>query len=184
MLEVGQNEKIAVFCVGNKLMLDDGVGPAVYEELVASYDFPDKVDLFDVGCMSLSMVSYVDEYDYLITVDAVDGTEQPAGTVFEFEPDEMARHTGAMASLHDLKLIDLFDAAQLMGYTAGGKCFGVQVANRSPEMVTIGLTPDVYAALPLLIDAVLAELVSRGICVKDKASGEEVRSGWHHKLTE
>ena len=26
--------KIAVFCVGNRLMLDDGIGPAVYDELV------------------------------------------------------------------------------------------------------------------------------------------------------
>ena len=31
-LPVGERPaKIAVLCVGNKLMLDDGVGPAVYE---------------------------------------------------------------------------------------------------------------------------------------------------------
>lgn len=40
---MGAARRIAVFCVGNKLMLDDGVGPAVYEELLTRYDIPDNV---------------------------------------------------------------------------------------------------------------------------------------------
>lgn len=36
--------KIAVFCVGNRLMLDDGIGPAVYDELVEHYEIPEGVD--------------------------------------------------------------------------------------------------------------------------------------------
>ena len=43
---MGAARRIAVFCVGNKLMLDDGVGPAVYEELLTRYDIPDNVELF------------------------------------------------------------------------------------------------------------------------------------------
>ncbi|WP_241155945.1 hydrogenase maturation protease [Adlercreutzia sp. ZJ154] len=172
-------ERIAVFCVGNRLMLDDGIGPAVFDEL-ASYEFPKNVELLDVGCMSLSMVGYVESCDYIITVDAVDGTGQPAGTIFEFEPEDMARHTGAMASLHDLKLVDLFDAAQLMGYTAEGRCFGMQVENRSPEFVTEGLTPAVFNNLPLLVDTVLANLVRRGVKVRYIETGEPIRPGWHH----
>ena len=41
--------KIAVFCVGNRLMLDDGIGPAVYDELVEHYEIPEGVDLYDLG---------------------------------------------------------------------------------------------------------------------------------------
>ncbi len=176
--------KIAVFCVGNKLLLDEGVGPAVYDELVASYEFPDNVDLFDVGCMGLEMIGYVDDYDYLITIDAVDGTGEAPGTVFEFSPDDMARRDRGMASLHELKLSDLFDAAFLMGYEAQGKCFGMQVQNMTPEMVTIGLTQPVYEALPLLIDALLADLFANGVEVVVKATGEPVRPGHHHVMSE
>ncbi len=118
---------IAVFCVGNKLMLDDGVGPAVYEELLKRYDIPDNVTLFDLGCLTLNMIERVREYDVIITVDAVDGTDAEPGTVFRFAPDAMARHSGATASLHDLKLVDLFDAATLLGYEAEGLCLGMQV---------------------------------------------------------
>ena len=90
----------AVFFVGNKLMLDEGVGPAAYEELQQRYDVPENVLLFDVGCMSMDMLPYVRDCDVVLTVDAVDGTGEEPGTVFRFPPDAMARAAGARASLH------------------------------------------------------------------------------------
>ena len=175
-------EHIAVFCVGNRLMYDDGLAGAVYDELKAAYDFPENVDLFDVGCMGLDMLNYVDEYDYLVTIDALEGTGQPAGTVFEFKPEDAMRHTGAMASLHELKLIDLFDAATLMGYSAEGRCFGMQVENRMPTVIAVGLSPAVDENLPLLVDTVLACLVNNGVDVRVRATGELVQPGYHHTM--
>lgn len=166
---MGAARRIAVFCVGNKLMLDDGVGPAVYEELLTRYDIPDNVELFDLGCLSLNMSERVREYDVIITVDAVDGTDADPGTVFRFEPDAMARHSGATASLHDLKLVDLFDAAALLGYEAEGLCLGMQVENPSPAVVTVGLTPKVDAALPLLVETVAGELARLGSPLRARA---------------
>lgn len=159
----------AVFFVGNRLMLDEGLAPAVYDELVANYEVPDNVFLFDVGCMSLDMLPYVEKCDVILTVDAVDNTGDPAGTVYRFPPDAMARHTGAMASLHDLKLVDLFDAASLLGYEADGYCLGMQVENMYPSEYAMGLTEPVSKAFPLLVETVLAELHSRGFDLKKKA---------------
>ena len=163
-----QPQSIALLCVGNKLMLDDGIGPAVYEELVNRYEIPDKVELYDIGCLSMDMLFVVDKCDMVITVDAVDGTDAEPGTVFRFEPDAMARHSGATASLHDLKLVDLFDAATLLGYSAEGLCLGMQVENASPAEVTVGLTPKVYEALPLLVETVVAELYKLGVELREK----------------
>ncbi|MEG0322661.1 MAG: hydrogenase maturation protease [Raoultibacter sp.] len=176
-------KRIAVFCVGNKLMLDEGIGPAVFEELMAVYEFPEQVMLFDVGCMGLNMLPHVRDFDYLVTVDAIDGTGAEPGTIFEFAPEDMARHSGAMQSLHDLKLVDLFDAAALVGYEAEGRCFGMQVENMSPAELTIGLTPRVYAALPMLIDTVLADLTHAGVTITTRETHEIVQQGWHHTMT-
>ena len=162
MTDEARPARIAVVCVGNKLMLDDGLGPAVYEELVRRYEAPDNVELFDVGCLSMDMIEVVRDFDVVMTVDAVDGTDAEPGTIFRFEPDAMARHTGATASLHDLKLVDLFDAAALLGYEAQGLCLGMQVENPSPAQVVIGLTPRVHAALPLLVEVVAGELARLG----------------------
>lgn len=163
-----QERQAVVFCVGNRLMLDEGVGPAVYDAVMEEYELPDNVRFFDVGCMSLDMLDYVRTCDVVLTVDAVDGTGDEPGTVYRFPPDAMARHAGAMQSLHDLKLVDLFDAASLLGYEAEGFCLGMQIDNMSPEEYTVGLTPRVYAALPLLVETVVAELAHRGFELRKK----------------
>ena len=165
--------KIAVFCVGNRLMLDDGIGPAVYDELVEHYEIPEGVDLYDLGCMTMKLLNKVDEYDFIITVDAVDDTGDAPGTVYRFSPDAMARHSGAMASLHDLKLVDLFDAASLLGYEAAGYCLGMQVANMSPSEYAMDLTEPVRSALPLLVETLVAELHRRGFCLKKRPLASE-----------
>ena len=80
----------------------------------------------------------------------------------------MARHAGANASLHDLKLIDLLDAATLLGYSADGLCLGMQVENSSAE-VTIDSRPKFHVRLlPLLVETLIAELYRLGVEVKRK----------------
>ena len=160
--------RIAVFFVGNRLMLDDGIGPAVYDYIHEQYTLPENVDTFDVGCMTLDMVSKVQEYDALITVDAVDGTDAQPGTVFRYEPYDIARATGARTSLHDLKLADLFDAATMLGFEAEGLCFGMQVENLEPTEFIEDLTPKVAERLPFLAETVIAELVRHGCNITRK----------------
>ena len=164
----GAARTAAVFFVGNRLMLDEGVGPAAYDAIVEGYEVPPEVRLFDVGCMSMDMLPYVESCDVILTVDAVDGTGDAPGTVYRFPPDAMARHCGAMASLHDLRLVDLFDAASLLGYEAEGYCLGMQVDNMAPEEYVVGLTPAVHAALPLLVETVVAELTRRGFSLRKR----------------
>lgn len=166
--DAGAARTAAVFFVGNRLMLDEGVGPAAYDAIVEGYEVPPEVRLFDVGCMSMDMLPYVESCDVILTVDAVDGTGDAPGTVYRFPPDAMARHCGAMASLHDLRLVDLFDAASLLGYEAEGYCLGMQVDNMAPEEYVVGLTPAVHAALPLLVETVVAELARRGFSLRKR----------------
>lgn len=166
--------RVAVFFVGNRLMLDDGVGPAVYDEINEVYRMPEGVDLFDVGCMSLDMVTKVRDYDLLITVDAVDGTDAEPGEVFRYAPYDIARTAGMRTSLHDTKLADLFDAASLLGYEADGICYGMQVDNMEPAEFMEGLTSAVAARVPFLAEAVVAELVRRG-CDVTRRDGQPLR---------
>ena len=154
--------KIAILCIGNRLMLDDGVGPAVYDALEAGYRFGDDVALYDAGCMTMDLLPHVCKADFVIVVDAVDGTGEQPGTVFRFAPGDIAGH-GVMQSLHDMRLSDLLASASLLGHEADGVCFGIQVENMSPASFIEGLTPRVHAALPLLVDSVLAELVRLGV---------------------
>ena len=172
--------KIAVFCVGNKLELDDGLGCAVYDELSRGYDFDEDVDLFDVGCMSLDLLDCVRTYDFIVSVDAVDGSGEEVGTVFRYAPEDMAGRSFGSQSLHDLRLSDLFESAALLGYKAEGICLGMQVDNISPAELTIGLTPKVNERLPYLVECVLAELVGHGARIVSRRTGQVVAPGYEH----
>ena len=163
---------IAVFCVGNRLHLDDGVGPAVYDVVNERFDVPENVELFDLGVLTMDMINYLDTCDAVITVDAIEHSGEPVGTVLRGTPEEMAPSQGANISLHDLRLIDLFDAGVLLGYEAEGICLGMQVKDTEPKILTEDLTPDVKANLPLLVETLAAELARLGSPLIDKATGK------------
>ena len=176
--------KICVICVGNELMLDDGLGIEVFRQIEAAYELPPNVELVSAGCMTLDMIGRVDAYELMISVDAIDETGSQPGTIFRYTPDDVARRGTPMGSLHELKLADLFDAAALLGYTCEGLCLGMQVENASPSEFVVGLTPTVLERLPYLVDTLLAELVSRGCEIHEKATGALVGPGFHHAMVE
>ena len=77
--------------------------------------------------------------------------------------------TDIMPTRREPNMVDLFDAAALLGYEAEGLCLGMQVENPSPAVVTVGLTPKVDAALPLLVETVAGELARLGSPLRARA---------------
>ena len=169
MSQANEPKRIAVFCVGNRLHLDDGIGPAVYDWVLEHFDVPESVQLFDLGVLTMDMINYIDTCDVVISVDAIEYSGEAPGTVLRGTPADLASVQGANMSLHDLRLVDLFDAAVLLGFDAEGICIGMQVENTEPDILTEDLTPSVKAALPLLVDTLAAELARLGtpLIVKD-----------------
>jgi hydrogenase maturation protease len=162
-------ERITVMGVGNPLIRDEGVGVRVVEELMARYRFPDNVTLLDAGTMGLSILSLFKECDHLLVVDATDGTGQPPGTIVRLSAEDIAGNQ-VMHSLHDVRLIDVLQAAELAGYRPESDFIGVQIEDMSG--VGIGLTPDVEAAVPAAVAAVLDVLAERGIVAAIREAGD------------
>lgn len=165
-------QTVAVLFVGNRLSLDDGVAPAAYDLIMDRFEPTGGAHLFDVGCLSMDMVSLFERFDAVLVVDAVDGTGKPAGTIVRYQPSDIARTGRAYASLHDLKLADLMNAVLLLGYTATCSCIGMQVADAEPDRMSEDLTPKVRAALPRLVETVAAELARLNAPLRDKTTGE------------
>jgi hydrogenase maturation protease len=159
---LSSGERIAILCVGNILMLDEGVGPRVAAELLANYQFPGNVEVLDRGTMGMALLADLKRFDVILLVDAVDNTGKPPGTVVTYLPEEIAPYE-AFHGAHDTRFIDVLEAAALLGYTPEAHCLGVQVENMSPAEYVIALTPSVEAAVPFLIECVLAFLAQRGI---------------------
>jgi len=164
---VGVEKRIGILCVGNVLLLDEGVGPRVAQELLRGYEFPPEVEVLDRGTMGMALLADLRRFDVILLVDAVDNTGKPPGTVVTYLPEDIAPYE-AFHGAHDTRFVDVLQAAELLGYAPEGHCLGVQVQDMSPADYMIGLTPAVEAAVPLMIECVLGFLARFGIDVQVK----------------
>jgi hydrogenase maturation protease len=145
--------RIAVMCIGNELLMDDGVGPACARYLESRYAFPPNVEVLDRAVMGMAIISDLRACDYMVVLDAVDVPDASPGTVFSFDPSDVAPSGPGTVSLHDVRFADVLGSAELLGIHVKGHCFGIQVQNMSPSEFVTALTPRVAAAVPLMTQA-------------------------------
>jgi len=157
---VSSEENILVMGIGNPLMRDDGIGPRVIEMLRAGYSFPDNVELVDAGTMSYMILDLLRGVDRLIIVDALKNTDLPAGTVLKLTPEEIAENQ-VCHSMHDVRVVDILQAADLLGTAPQTVAIGMQI--ETIEEWVLELSEPVEAALPIACAAVLDELELHGI---------------------
>ena len=171
MLE--ENPRVLVLGIGNILMMDEGIGNRIATDLQANYVFPDDVRVMDAGTMGLGMMHLFRGVEFLLVADAVNGTGHPAGTVVRVSPDDFAPNQ-VLHSLHDVRLVDVLNAARLIDIMPEADCIGVQVENMSPRELTIGLTETVEAAVPRALAAVLYVLEERGVVATPSPQADAV----------
>jgi hydrogenase maturation protease len=124
------------------------------------YEWPENVEVVDAGTMGLSMLHMFDGVDFMVVVDAVDGTGHPAGTVVLMDPAAIAPNV-VKHSMHDMRFVDVLEAARAMGREVEAVVVGVQVLDMSD--VGLELSEPVEAAIPDAVRAVLQVLSERGV---------------------
>jgi hydrogenase maturation protease len=152
--------RILVMGVGNPLMRDDGVGPRVIEVLLSGFTFPPYVELVDAGTMSLMILDLLRDVDELIIIDAMQGEGVPAGTVMVLTPEEISP-SQVKHSMHDMGIVDVLQAAELMDRAPHTVAVGVQI--ESIEQWVLELSAPVAAAVPIAAAATLDELKKLGV---------------------
>jgi hydrogenase maturation protease len=146
--------RTAIFGIGNILLGDDGVGPAVARYIDAHFTLDDNVIVEDLGTPSLSLPGYMTGYDTVVFVDAV-ASDQPPGTVLRFTRDEIkAVEPGIRISPHEPSIND---ALILLDFAGTGPR-DVVLIGIVPETLDSGLTlsPRVAAAVPRAAEAVMS----------------------------
>ncbi len=151
---------IRILGVGNVLTRDDGLGPYVIRVLEAQYEFPEGVEVLDVGTPGLDFTPYLSEALAVIVVDTVHADAAP-GTLRFYRDDEIvASPPPSRMSPHEPGLREALMATEL--------------TETSPrEMLLIGVVPEtteggtrlsrpVAAAVPKVVEAVVEELERLG----------------------
>ncbi|HEX9986346.1 MAG TPA: hydrogenase maturation protease [Thermoanaerobaculia bacterium] len=108
--------KTAIYGIGNILMGDDGIGPAVVRYLSSNYTLPPDTTLEDLGTPSLDLPAYLAGYDRVIVIDAV-ALDAPPGTVHVFSRDEITSvPTGIRVSPHEPTINDALIVLDFAGH--------------------------------------------------------------------
>jgi hydrogenase maturation protease len=162
-------ERITVMGIGNPLVKDEGVGVRVIETMMSTLRFPDNVTLVDAGTMGMGILNLFQDCDYLLVIDAIDGSGEPAGTVVRLSPEGLAPNQ-VKHSMHDIRLVDVLEAAMLMGTRPKADCIGIQILDM--DGIAIGLSEPVEAAVPRAVAAAIEILAERGV-VAEPAGDEQ-----------
>lgn len=138
--------KTAVYGIGNILLGDDGIGPAVVNYLFANHTLGDDVTLEDLGTPSLDLPNYLTGFDRVVFIDAV-AVDAPPGTIRLFSREEIiAAAPGIRISPHEPSIND----ALIVLDFAGGAPREVVLIGIVPHTLENGmnLSPAVGKAIP------------------------------------
>ncbi len=98
---------ILIVGVGNRLLSDEGVGLHTIDGL-SQIPMPPCVRIIDCGCDLLSFISYVNEPQKIIIIDAIRAGGKP-GTVYKFDYAELGATQAQMHSAHQLRTLDALE---------------------------------------------------------------------------
>lgn len=133
-----------VLGVGNVLMGDDGLGPAVLARLLQEWRLPPEVSCLDGATGGLALLPEIEDAERVLLIDAIDVGAAPGSDVV-LERGEFPRYCGPRLSPHEVGLTDVLALARLRG-------------TLPRQAAAIGLQPGAISASPGLSEAVAARL--------------------------
>jgi hydrogenase maturation protease len=162
--------RLLVLGLGNLLLGDDGLGPVAVDRLTRRYDAPEGVLVLDGGTLGLSLLPHLEDAQRALLIDAI-RADGPPGTLVRLEGEDVAPAVAARLSPHQVGVVDLLDGARwrdrypepliLLGVVPGS--LGLRV----------GLSPSVEAALPALLERIVAETAALGFPFSPRAEGDD-----------
>lgn len=101
-----EEPRVAVIGVGNILMSDEGFGVHLVQELERSWTFSPAVQLTDGGTMGMELLGFMDSFDHLLLLDAIEGKSEP-GSIYSFNHEDAHKYFSSQVSAHEVGIQDV-----------------------------------------------------------------------------
>jgi len=134
-IKAAKEGKLIIFCVGNELRGDDGIGPLIYQRL--REQLRKDIPLYDVGGSIQNYLSIITKKQatHCLIIDAVDfGNKKiTAGTIGFFKPSDLEKKQVTL-STHDIPMKIFLD------YMKKEAEVTVRILGIQPKMLEFGAT--------------------------------------------
>ena len=152
-----------VLSLGNVLMSDDGLGPAVLHAFQEQYVVGPDVEVMDLGTPGLDLSPWLADTDRVILIDTVKAPLPPGSLRLYKKSDLLSRVPGVRVSPHDPGVKETLLALEF----AGRAPRDIELIGVVPAVTTMGLdlSPAVESAIPAAVGAVVAALERAGVAV-------------------
>lgn len=170
---------IVIMGIGNVLYGDEGFGVHAVAQLAQEWDFPPQVQLVDGGTQGHSLLTFVEEADKLLLLDAVDFGQQ-GGTICVRKNKGIPAYLSAQkVSPHQNSFSEILALAELRGKLPAE----IVLVGVHPVDLTMGqgLTELVQAQVPAVMELVMGHLQTWGINPTPSNAG---RSFYHPELAQ
>lgn len=157
--------QLLVLGLGNVLLGDDGVGPAMVARLRDTHTIPQGARCVDGGTLGLSLLPYLEDARMVIMVDAV-AADAPPGTLVRFEGADVAPVVAARLSPHQIGVADLLEGARWHD-RAPAKLVLLGIVPESIEL-GVGLSVPVLRSMPELLELVCEETRACGFAFEPR----------------
>jgi hydrogenase maturation protease len=151
-----ESKPIRILGIGNVLCTDDGLGPYAIKVLESLYEFPDGVEVVDLGTPGLDLTPFLADARMVIVIDTVRGSEPPGSLRLLRDREIVATPPPSRMSPHEPGLREALMATEFSDSSPDEILF-VGVIPESTDQGT-RLTPTLLEAIPTVLDAVVLEL--------------------------
>jgi hydrogenase maturation protease len=171
-----ESKPIRILGVGNVLCTDDGLGPYAIKALEAEFEFPEEVEVLDVGTPGLDFTPYLANARMVIVLDTLKGKEPPGTLRLLRDGDIVAKPPPSRMSPHEPGLREALMATEIAEMNPE-EILLVGVIPESTEQGT-KLTDAVRSAIPAVLETVVAELERLGYPPVRRETPREMDVWW------
>lgn len=108
-----EKKLIGIAGIGNLLLRDEGFGVHVVHYLQNNYDFPENVDIQDVGTAGIYMAPFLETCNPVLVIDVVDIEGEPGSFHFYSLSDVKAATFQTRMSPHQLGLLEILEVCKM-----------------------------------------------------------------------
>jgi len=161
-----KDKKIGIAGIGNFILRDEGFGVHVVHYLQENYNFPDNVEIQDVGTAAIYMAPFLEECDPIFVIDVVDIEGEPGSFHFYTLDDVRAGKFSTRMSPHQLGLLEILEVAKLRDAAPEHVEFYTVIPKELDE--SIELSEEVARRKVEVAEMILFRLAELGVTVTRK----------------